>query len=62
MGSAPSQTPPSGRRVRIIFGDGTRPLTGLKRKFFTSVDKIITASLIAKFAPIHTLGPSPNGK
>ena len=67
MGSEPSvsvvsQTPPAGRRVKIISGVGLHPETGLKRNDLSRLAKMMIASFIAKFDPIQISGPSPKGR
>ena len=61
-GSTVSQTPPSGRRVRIITGLGVLPMIRPKRCRASRVAKMITASYKAKFAPMQMRGPSPKGR
>ena len=60
--SVVSQTPPAGRKVKIISGVGLRPETGLKRNDLSRLAKIMIASFIAKFDPIQIRGPSPKGR
>jgi hypothetical protein len=54
--------PPAGRSVTRATGFGLCPATGRKRKARWRTAKITAASTVAKFAPIQTLGPPPNGK
>jgi len=61
-GSASSQTPPSGRNVMIITGAGALPATFRNRNRASSVARMITASCIAKLAPMQIRGPSPKGR
>ncbi|VDS10875.1 hypothetical protein PARHAE_04094 [Paracoccus haematequi] len=58
-GRTVSQTPPCGRRVRIICGSGVRFGTGSKRKRASRVDRMITASCRAKLATMQMHGPAP---
>jgi Protoglobin len=59
---AKSGMPPAGRNVRRAIGLALWPGTVSKRKARTSVAIITTASIMAKFAPMHTRGPAPNGR
>ena len=61
-GSAVIQTPPSGRRVRIITGSGSLPGTGVNLNRPSSVARTMTASCNAKLAPMQMRGPSPKGR
>ena len=57
-----TQTPPVGRKVKIISGVGFRPKTGLKRNDLSRLAKMMIASFIAKFDPIQMRGPLPKGR
>ena len=54
--------PPAGRSVTRATGFGLCPATGRKRKARSSTAKITAASMVAKLAPMQTLGPPPNGR
>jgi hypothetical protein len=61
-GSISNGMPPCGRSDTRAIGFGLWPGTRWKRKARTSAARIVTASIIAKLAPMQTRGPAPNGR